>query len=56
LADADARGIANGRGFYSYTSEEARRWEELFREHAWTVRELMNKYFPLDTPHPPRSG
>jgi 3-hydroxybutyryl-CoA dehydrogenase len=48
LADADARGIANRRGFYEYTDEEARRWEELLREHAWTVRELMNKYFPLE--------
>ncbi len=50
LAATDARGIVNGRGFYSYTEEEARRWEELFREHAWTVRELMNKYFPLEQP------
>lgn len=47
LADADARGIANGRGFYEYTEEEAHRWEELFREHAWTVRELLDKYSPL---------
>jgi len=48
LADSDARGIANGRGFYQYTEEEAARWEALFREHAWTVRELLNKYFPLE--------
>jgi 3-hydroxybutyryl-CoA dehydrogenase len=47
LADADARGVANGRGFYRYDAEEARRWEELFREHAWTVKALMDKYFPL---------
>lgn len=50
LADADARGVANGRGFYAYDEEEARRWEELFREHAWTVRALMDKYFPLTPP------
>ena len=48
LREADARGIANGRGFYEYTDDEARQWEELFRKHAWTVRELMNEYFPLD--------
>ncbi len=47
LAAADARGIANGRGFYQYTPEEARRWKELLREHAWIVRDLMNRYFPL---------
>ncbi|MHB8899537.1 MAG: 3-hydroxyacyl-CoA dehydrogenase family protein [Thermoguttaceae bacterium] len=48
LRESDARGIANGHGFYQYTEEEARRWEELFRRHAWTVRDLMNQYFPLD--------
>ena len=48
LRDADARGIANGRGFYEYTEEQARQWEELFRRHAWTVRDLMNQYFPLE--------
>ncbi len=47
LAASDAQGIANGRGFYQYTPEEAQRWEQLLREHAWTVRELMNRYFPL---------
>jgi 3-hydroxybutyryl-CoA dehydrogenase len=47
MVDQDARGIANGRGFYSYTEEEAKKWEALFLEHAWRVRELMNEYFPL---------
>ena len=45
LIDSDARGIANGRGFYQYTEEEARQWEELYLQHAWTVRDLMNRYF-----------
>ncbi len=48
LRDRDARGIANGRGFYEYTEEQARQWEELVLQHAWTVRELMNQYFPLE--------
>jgi 3-hydroxybutyryl-CoA dehydrogenase len=47
LIESDARGIVNGRGFYQYTEEEARSWENLFREHAWTMRDLMNRYFPL---------
>jgi 3-hydroxybutyryl-CoA dehydrogenase len=50
LTADDARGIANGHGFYEYTEEEAHHWEELFREHAWAVRALMDKYFPLKTP------
>jgi len=46
LAASDARGIANGHGFYEYTEQEAARWEDLYREHAWTVRKLQDKYFP----------
>ena len=48
LRDDDARGIANGRGFYEYTDEEAARWEALFLEHAWNVRKLMNEHFPIE--------
>jgi 3-hydroxybutyryl-CoA dehydrogenase len=55
LARSDARGIANGRGFYEYTEEEAARWEDLFRRHAWTVRKLQNEYFPIEpSPRPPQ--
>lgn len=50
MIDSDAQGVANGHGFYPYTEEEIHRWEQLFREHAWTVRELMNTYFPLENP------
>jgi 3-hydroxybutyryl-CoA dehydrogenase len=50
LAASDARGMANGRGFYQYDAEESAAWEALFREHAWNVRALMDKYFPLDEP------
>jgi 3-hydroxybutyryl-CoA dehydrogenase len=48
LAQSDARGIANGRGFFQYSQEEARNWEELFIRHAWTIRKLLNDYFPLE--------
>ena len=47
LAEGDAQGIINGRGFYHYTPEEARYWENLFRENAWQVRELLDAHFPL---------
>jgi 3-hydroxybutyryl-CoA dehydrogenase len=47
LAAAGARGITNGRGFYSYTPEEAQQWEELYRKHAWRVAQMQNEYFPL---------
>ena len=48
LREADARGVANGHGFYEYTEEDAQKWEKLLRQHAWTVRDLMNQYFPLE--------
>jgi 3-hydroxybutyryl-CoA dehydrogenase len=47
LAQSGARGILNGRGFYNYTPEEARRWEELYRRHAWRVCRMQQEYFPL---------
>lgn len=47
LADTGARGIVNGRGFYNYTPEEARHWEELYRRHAWRVAQMQNEYFPV---------
>jgi 3-hydroxybutyryl-CoA dehydrogenase len=50
LAREDARGITNGRGFYQYTEEEAARWEQLYLQHAWTVRKLQDKYFPTESP------
>jgi 3-hydroxybutyryl-CoA dehydrogenase len=50
LRDADARGIANGRGFYEYTDEEAAQWEALFLKHSWNVRKLINEYFPIEPP------
>lgn len=48
LAEAGARGIANGRGFYSYTKEDAEFWEQLYRKHAWRVTKAQQEYFPLD--------
>jgi 3-hydroxybutyryl-CoA dehydrogenase len=47
LAGTGARGIVNGRGFYNYTPEEARRWEEFYRRHAWRVAQMQNEYFPV---------
>lgn len=48
LADEGAEGTRNRRGFYDYTAEEVAAWENLFREHAWTVRDLQEKYFPIE--------
>jgi 3-hydroxybutyryl-CoA dehydrogenase len=47
LATEGASGITNGKGFYTYTEEEAHHWEELYRKHAWRVTKMQNEYFPL---------
>ena len=43
LADAGARGSANGRGFYQYTNEDARDALELHQRHVWNVYRLMKE-------------
>lgn len=41
------RGISNGKGFYNYTPEEAKLWEETFTEFSYDIRQLALKY-PAD--------
>ena len=41
------RGVANAKGFYNYTPEEARLWEETFTEFSYEIRRLALKY-PAD--------
>lgn len=48
LAEADARGIQNGKGFFDYAADDAALWQERYREHAWEVSRRLNQSFPLD--------
>jgi 3-hydroxybutyryl-CoA dehydrogenase len=41
------KGVANAKGFYDYTPEEAKLWEETFQEFSYEVRRLALKY-PAD--------
>lgn len=41
------KGIANAQGFYNYTPEEAKLWEETFIEFSYDIRKLALKY-PVD--------
>ena len=41
------KGIANAHGFYEYTEEEARLWEETFKEFTYEIRKVALKY-PAD--------
>jgi 3-hydroxybutyryl-CoA dehydrogenase len=37
-------GVANGKGFYNYTPAQAKRWEKLFIDFSYQIRELAEKY------------
>jgi len=45
LMEDGARGSQSGHGFYEYDKDEAKRWDELYREHAWRVRALQDEHF-----------
>lgn len=47
IVDRGGRGVANADGFYEYTPEEARLWQETFERFSFEIRELALKY-PAD--------
>jgi 3-hydroxybutyryl-CoA dehydrogenase len=44
VVDSGARGVSNARGFYSYTPEQAKRWEALFLKFTYDIRALALRY------------
>lgn len=44
-----ALGVQNANGFYAYTSESAKRWEDAFIEFSYDIRKLAQKYRNLHT-------
>lgn len=44
IVKAGGKGVANGHGFYTYTPEEARLWEETYKEFSFEIRKLALKY------------
>lgn len=38
------RGVSNGKGFYTYTPEEAKKMEDIFTEFSFDIRNLAMKY------------
>lgn len=47
IVDRGGRGVANADGFYAYTPDEARLWQETFERFSFEIRELALKY-PAD--------
>ncbi len=44
VVGSGARGVSNGKGFYTYTEQEAKRWEDLFTRFNYDIRKLVLKY------------
>ena len=44
VVESGGLGVANAKGFYEYTPEQAKRWEELFLEYTYDIRALAMKY------------
>jgi len=56
VVEGGGRGIKNGRGFYSYSPDEAKRWEHRFRDFNYKMRRLSAEYSDLlgESPDEPR--
>lgn len=44
LVQDGAKGVANAKGFYSYTEATAQQWEKLFVDFSFDIRKLAGKY------------
>jgi 3-hydroxybutyryl-CoA dehydrogenase len=47
IVKAGGRGVSNAHGFHDYTPEEAKLWEETYKEFSYEIRKLALKY-PAD--------
>lgn len=47
IVKSGGKGVANANGFHTYTEEEAKLWEETFKEFSYEIRKLALKY-PAD--------
>jgi 3-hydroxybutyryl-CoA dehydrogenase len=55
VVEGGGRGIKNRRGFYSYSQDEAQRWEHRFRDFNYKMRRLTAEFSDLlgESPHEP---
>lgn len=47
VVESGGRGVSNGKGFYTYTPEEAERWEKRFTSFNYRIRKLTAEYSGL---------
>ena len=48
MIDEECHGTEIRKGFYDYSQQDKEYWERLFHEHAWTIRKILDKNFPLN--------
>ena len=51
IAQAGGNGTSNGRGFYEYTEQEARQWEQDFEAFSFDIAKLSNQYRTQQSDH-----
>jgi 3-hydroxybutyryl-CoA dehydrogenase len=44
VIESSGQGMANGRGFYQYTEEDAKIWEARFLEFNYKIRRLTSEF------------
>jgi 3-hydroxybutyryl-CoA dehydrogenase len=44
VVKSGSRGVSTAKGFYRYTPAQAKRWEKLFLQFSYQIRELADKY------------
>ncbi|MGF1558039.1 MAG: 3-hydroxyacyl-CoA dehydrogenase family protein [Flavobacteriaceae bacterium] len=44
IVKSGGKGVSNAKGFYQYTPEEAKLWEETFMQFSYEIRKLASKY------------
>ena len=50
IAMAGGNGVFNGKGFYNYTPEEGKQWEEAFEKFSFDISRLSQKYSSSSLP------
>jgi 3-hydroxybutyryl-CoA dehydrogenase len=50
VVESGGRGVSNRRGFYTYTDDEAQRWQEKFADFNCKIRRLTAEYADLHSP------
>lgn len=50
MLDSNAEGVSNQKGFYEYDAESAQEWLRRWTEFTWKIRELADRYVPVDDP------